>query len=38
MYTGEGKDRDPQQINVWFHAIANNINSYDIKKTDPDRL
>jgi hypothetical protein len=34
MYTGAGKDRDPQQINRWFQAVANFINSYSIKKTD----
>jgi hypothetical protein len=36
MYTGKGKDRDPQQINAWFQALTNYINSYGIKKSDSD--
>jgi ribosomal protein S19E (S16A) len=38
MYTGEGKDRDPQQINIWFQAIANYMNSYGIKETNLDAV
>jgi hypothetical protein len=38
MYTGEGKDRDLQQINALFRAVANYINSYGIKNTGPDAL
>jgi hypothetical protein len=36
MYTGVGKDRDPQRINAWFQLVTNYINNYGIKKTDPD--
>jgi hypothetical protein len=38
MCTGAGKDRDPQQIKVWFQAIVNYINSYGFKKTNLDAL
>jgi hypothetical protein len=35
MCTGEGKDRDPQQVITWFPAVANYINNYGMKETDP---
>jgi hypothetical protein len=38
MYIEEGKDKDLRQINTWFWAVANYINSYGIKETDLDTL
>jgi hypothetical protein len=38
MYTREGRDRDLQQINARFQVIANYINSYNMKETDPNAL
>jgi hypothetical protein len=36
--TQEKEKTDTQQINAWFRAVANCINSYGIKKTDIDVL